>query len=313
MSGWRHAIHASAVAVGAEAGRGIEVVAARHHDGRPAAVEVDAHEAVRRLRRSRRDPRPRRRACGAAGRSRRRRSATRPRGVSGRGAAPASRPYSALVGEMREARRCRRATANDPPPYSCTRVRTFQGGGVRSTAPSSGAPAHEHRRARPRPAVPRASRSRPHRPPGRRARRSRRRPARAVIGDRQAPCGAPGASRRLAARRCRCRARSRMAALASSSQRSFSGCPSWPRTQCQRTLCACASASSARHRSSFFTGLRSAVRQPLRFQRASHSDMPVRRYCESVCRSTVDGHPAAHAGASMAAISSMRLLVVDGS
>src|SRR5262249_3636659 len=51
-------------------------------------------------------------------------------------------------------------------------------------------------------------------------------------------------------------ARFRIAALASSSQRSFSGWPSWPRTQCPRIRWICVRASSARHKSSFLTGLR---------------------------------------------------------
>ena len=57
-----------------------------------------------------------------------------------------------------------------------------------------------------------------------------------------------------------------MPARASSSARSFSGWPAWPLIHSQRTLWRACAASSRCHNSAFFTGLRSAVRQPLRFQ-----------------------------------------------
>jgi len=59
--------------------------------------------------------------------------------------------------------------------------------------------------------------------------------------------------------------------LASSSARSFSGWPACPFTQCQLTRCLPATRSSSCHKSTFFTGFLSAVRQPRRFQSGSHS------------------------------------------
>ncbi len=55
-------------------------------------------------------------------------------------------------------------------------------------------------------------------------------------------------------------------ARASSSARSFSGWPAWPLIHFQVTLWRACAASSRCHRSTFYTGLRSAVFQPLRFQ-----------------------------------------------
>ena len=73
-----------------------------------------------------------------------------------------------------------------------------------------------------------------------------------------------------------------MPRFARASARSFSGWPEWPRTQCHSTSWAAASASSRCHRSWFFTGLRSAVRQSRRFQSGIQVVMPSRTYCESV-------------------------------
>src|SRR3569833_2288660 len=103
-----------------------------------------------------------------------------------------------------------------------------------------------------------------------------------------------------------------MARLARASARSFSGWPVWPRTQCQSMRCGAAAASSRCQRSTFFTGLRSAVFQPLLFQVDIHSVMPRRTYCESVVIATTHGRFSASSPA-MAAISYMRLLVVRAS
>ncbi|MNY44320.1 hypothetical protein D3C86_1793370 [compost metagenome] len=60
------------------------------------------------------------------------------------------------------------------------------------------------------------------------------------------------------------------------------------------------------------TGFLSAVFQPRAFQPLIHSVMPCMTYLLSVCRSTRQGRFRA-SSAAMAAISSMRLLVVLGS
>ena len=57
-----------------------------------------------------------------------------------------------------------------------------------------------------------------------------------------------------------------MPSRASSSARSFSGWPAWPLTQCHSTSCLVRSSSRRCQSSAFLTGLRSAVRQPFRFQ-----------------------------------------------
>src|SRR5579863_9415140 len=79
------------------------------------------------------------------------------------------------------------------------------------------------------------------------------------------------------------------AATASSSQRSFSGCPECPRTTVKRTLCFASSASSLRQCSSFLRGLNclpSLRRQLLRFHPGSHSREPLATYSLSVMIST---------------------------
>ena len=103
-----------------------------------------------------------------------------------------------------------------------------------------------------------------------------------------------------------------MPSRASSSARSFSTWPACPRTQCQCTSWRVRAASSRCHRSAFLTGVLSAVLQPLRFQPWIHSLMPFLTYSESVCRSTREGLFSA-SSAEIAAISSMRLLVVAAS
>ena len=71
----------------------------------------------------------------------------------------------------------------------------------------------------------------------------------------------------LSACELRCAARSSaIASRASSSARSLRSWPAWPLTQCQCTVWWASAASSRCHRSTFFTGFLSAVRQPLRFQ-----------------------------------------------
>src|SRR5438445_1349486 len=100
--------------------------------------------------------------------------------------------------------------------------------------------------------------------------------------------------------------------LASASARSFSGCPACPFTQCHAMRCSLARRSSSRHRSKFFTGFLSAVRQPRRFQSCSHSLMPFWTYCESVYTATSHGG-FRDSSARITAVSSIRLLVVLGS
>ena len=70
--------------------------------------------------------------------------------------------------------------------------------------------------------------------------------------------------------------------------------------------------SSAIHRSWFLTGFLFAVFQPRFFQFCIHSVMPCMTYFESVCSSTWLDRLSA-LSASIAAVSSMRLLVVSGS
>src|SRR5574340_1845934 len=74
--------------------------------------------------------------------------------------------------------------------------------------------------------------------------------------------------------------------FASSSARSLPSCPACPLTHTHSTWCCAASASSLRHRSSFFTGFLSAVFQPRFFQLCTHSLMPCCTYFESDRKST---------------------------
>src|SRR5690606_36679478 len=69
---------------------------------------------------------------------------------------------------------------------------------------------------------------------------------------------------------------------------------------------------SACQSSTFFTGFLSAVFQPFFFQPCSQLCTPFLTYWLSVCSSTVQGRERA-LSASMAAVSSMRLLVVSAS
>jgi hypothetical protein len=62
----------------------------------------------------------------------------------------------------------------------------------------------------------------------------------------------------------------------------------------------------------FLTGSFAAVRQPRRFQPSIHRVMPSRRYWLSLTRRTVQGRFSA-ASAAIAAVNSIRLLVVAGS
>src|SRR5262249_31418543 len=111
-------------------------------------------------------------------------------------------------------------------------------------------------------------------------------PAGAALGD-----GGPDevARRRLVARAAHDEGVSSTPRFARASARSFSGCPAWPFTQYQLTRCGAAARSRRCHRSTFFTGFLSAVRQPRRFQLGSHSLMPFWTYWESVWTSTVLG------------------------
>src|ERR1700733_12783101 len=60
------------------------------------------------------------------------------------------------------------------------------------------------------------------------------------------------------------------AATASSSQRSFSGFPAWPFVHRNSMLCSCSKGKSLCHKSMFFTGCLSALRQPFFCQLTSH-------------------------------------------
>src|SRR5690606_11699742 len=105
---------------------------------------------------------------------------------------------------------------------------------------------------------------------------------------------------------------SSMPRFASASASSFSRWPLWPLTQCHCTMCFWLSSSRRCHRSTFLTGAFAAVRQPRRFHESSHSLMPRRTYSESVVSVTSQGSLSV-ASASIAAVSSMRLLVVSAS
>ena len=98
---------------------------------------------------------------------------------------------------------------------------------------------------------------------------------------------------------------------ASSSARSFQRWPAWPRTQCHSTSWPWSSEARRRHRSSFST-LPLLRFQPRAIQPGSHSVIPLRRYWESVWTRAASPSPSA-SSARMAAVSSMRLLVVSGS
>src|SRR5579864_9762725 len=102
------------------------------------------------------------------------------------------------------------------------------------------------------------------------------------------------------------------AAQARASTRSFSGWPLWPFTQCHSTRCGAAAATSSCHSSAFLTGFLSDVRQPLRCQLWIQRVIPSRTYWLSVLSRTAHGRFNASRPL-MAAISSIRLLVVSGS
>src|SRR5690606_20920123 len=92
------------------------------------------------------------------------------------------------------------------------------------------------------------------------------------------------------------------------SQRSFSGLPAWPFTHRHSITCWSFSSSSLLHNSSFLSA--PVLRAQLRFFHwGSHSVMPFLTYSESVCRTTWQG-VLRDSRARMAAVSSMRLLVV---
>ena len=104
-------------------------------------------------------------------------------------------------------------------------------------------------------------------------------------------------------------AASMASASANPSTRSFSACPACPFTHTQVTLRRPASASSARHRSSFFTGFLLAVLHPRAFQAGSQVAMPSTTYLESECRMMAVPSGVARS-ASIAPVSSIRLFVV---
>src|SRR6266568_6234203 len=102
-----------------------------------------------------------------------------------------------------------------------------------------------------------------------------------------------------------------MARRASSSQRSFSACPLWPRTHFHSMLCILASSFSRSHRSRLRTGSFLLFIHPFLIQPGSHSLIPLTRYWESVVMTTRQGRLRVESP-SMAAVSSIRLLVVSG-
>ena len=102
-----------------------------------------------------------------------------------------------------------------------------------------------------------------------------------------------------------------MAPRASRSTRSFNRCPECPFTQCHSISWARAKRCSSSHRSRFFTELPWDLRQPVLTHMGNNSVMPRRKYSESVCNCTRCG-TSSDCRASMAARSSMRLLVVRG-
>src|ERR1700736_3497295 len=98
---------------------------------------------------------------------------------------------------------------------------------------------------------------------------------------------------------------------ASSSARLLSSCIAWPLVQTHRVLCRATSSSSSRQRSLLITGFLALVSQFRFFQAWIHSVMPFFTYSESVITSTSHGSLMARSP-SMAAVSSIRLLVVWG-
>jgi len=83
----------------------------------------------------------------------------------------------------------------------------------------------------------------------------------------------------------------------------------WPRTQVQVIACVSQIVSTRRHRSSFLTGSRLAVRQPCAFHLLNQIVATSRRYCESVTISTAQDRVSASRPLSAA----IRLLVVSAS
>lgn len=100
------------------------------------------------------------------------------------------------------------------------------------------------------------------------------------------------------------------ASLANWSQRSFSGCPEWPRVHFHSTLCVLQRLCRSSHRALFLTGLPLAVRHPFLTQLLIHAVMPLIIYSESVVNSTSQGS-LRYLRATIAAVISMILLVVS--
>ena len=103
-----------------------------------------------------------------------------------------------------------------------------------------------------------------------------------------------------------------MPSRASLSARSFSSSSAWPLTQRHSISCRSAAASRRRQRSSFLTGFLAAVRQPLRLPAVD----PARDAAAQILGIGVQAHLARavqRSSASIAAVSSMRLLVVSAS
>src|SRR6185369_18056195 len=104
--------------------------------------------------------------------------------------------------------------------------------------------------------------------------------------------------------------RSVIAALASSSHLSFSGCPECPLTHFHSTECIFERESRRSQRSRFRTGSFLLLIQPRLIQPDSHSFIPFARYWESVVRTALDGR-FSDSRAAIAAVSSILLLVVS--
>src|SRR4051812_33640631 len=100
--------------------------------------------------------------------------------------------------------------------------------------------------------------------------------------------------------------------FASSSAFSFPGFPSCPLTHTHSILWLSTNASSRCHRSTFFTGFLSTVRQPRFFQSWIQTEIPLCTYLESVCNRTVQLRFRL-LSAWITAINSIRLFVVSAS
>ena len=102
-----------------------------------------------------------------------------------------------------------------------------------------------------------------------------------------------------------------ISATAILSHLSFSGCPAWPCTQTNFTVCRSSSASSSSHKSTLSAGAPSDLCQPFLFQLLTHPLVTEStKYFESLVRVTSHG-TFNFCRARIAAVSSIRLFVVS--